>query len=130
MLIKIDFNSETPIYEQLRMQIIEGIARGLLKAGEGLPSVRQLAGDLGINLHTANKAYTQLKADGFIHVHRQKGVVVNPEVRPGVTDEFLAFLEKQLRPLAVEAYCRGMRDKEFRAVVNNIFRLLQNPKEE
>jgi GntR family transcriptional regulator len=129
MLIKIDFSSSTPIYEQLRLQIMEGMARGLLKAGENLPSVRQLAGDLGINLHTVNKAYTQLKTGGFIHVHRQKGVMVNPGVRPGVTNEFITFLEKQLRPLAVEAYCRGMKEEKFCTVAADIFTSLQKPKE-
>ena len=56
MIIRIDQSDEDPIYLQIRDQIIEGIARGELSPGDGLPSVRQLAADLGINLHTVNKA--------------------------------------------------------------------------
>ena len=63
MLIKIDFESDTPLYIQLKRQLIQGIARGQLKQGESLPSVRQLAEDIGINMHTVNKAYNLLKQD-------------------------------------------------------------------
>ena len=51
MILKIDFNSGKPIYIQLKEQIIEGIALGLLKEGESLPSVRQMAEDIGINFY-------------------------------------------------------------------------------
>jgi GntR family transcriptional regulator len=130
MLIKIDFKADTPLYEQLRLQIIEGIARGLLKGGDDLPSVRQLAGDLGINLHTVNKAYGLLKAGGFIQVHRQKGVMVSPAPGPGPTKAYLTLLKKQLRPLAVEAYCRGMQKQELHTIIAAVFKSLQKNTEE
>lgn len=88
MIIQLDMQSELPIYSQLVYQIIEGIAGGELQLGEALPSVRNLAADIGVNLHTVNKAYTLLKQDGYILVHRQKGVVVNPDGMPGLTDDF------------------------------------------
>lgn len=88
MIIQLDMQSELPIYSQLVYQIIEGIASGELQPGEALPSVRNLAADIGVNLHTVNKAYTLLKQDGYILVHRQKGVVVNPDGMPGLTDDF------------------------------------------
>ncbi len=72
MIIKIDLQSEIPIYTQLQNSIIEGIVSGNLKPGEPLPSVRAMASDLGVNMHTVNKAYNFLKQDGFIQVHRQK----------------------------------------------------------
>ncbi len=120
MLIQIDFQSETPIYLQLKNQIIEGIATGKLKPGESLPSVRQLAGDLGINLHTVNKAYNYLRQDGFILIHRQKGVVVNPERVTLVTDEYRLRLINELQPIVTEAYCRGMDEKMFQEVCKEI----------
>ncbi len=57
MFIKIDFESEIPIYIQIKDQIIEGIASGYLDEGESLPSVRQFAKDIGVNMHTVKKAY-------------------------------------------------------------------------
>ena len=56
MLIEIDFNSEEAIYVQLRNQIIVAIATSQLKNGESLPSVRNMADDIGVNMHTVNKA--------------------------------------------------------------------------
>ena len=56
MIIKIDFNSEEAIYTQLCNQIIVGIATAELCEGDSLPSVRQLAEEIGINMHTVNKA--------------------------------------------------------------------------
>src|SRR5690625_6662480 len=66
MYIQLDFESDIPIYEQLKNEIIIGIAKKQLLPGERLPSVRVLAGDIGINLHTVNKAYNQLKNEGFL----------------------------------------------------------------
>ncbi|MDP4093124.1 MAG: GntR family transcriptional regulator [Bacillota bacterium] len=121
MLLELDFQSDVPIYIQLKVQIIEGIATGKLKPGESLPSVRQLAADLGINLHTVNKAYNFLKQDGFLVIHRQKGVVVNPDQSPNVNDEFITRLEGDLRPFAAEAYCRGMTEQQFGEICRNLF---------
>ena len=66
MILEVDFNSEEALYIQLRNQIIVGIATNRLKEGESLPSVRQLAESIGINMHTVNKAYTVLKQEGFV----------------------------------------------------------------
>lgn len=121
MFLKLNFQSEIPIYLQLKTQIIEGIATGKLAPGEPLPSVRQLAADLGINLHTVNKAYNYLKQDGFILVHRQKGVVVNPDSGPKLSGEYLMQLRVDLRPVIAEAVCRGMSKEEFQKIYAEIF---------
>ena len=76
MLIEIDFNSEEALYLQLRNQIIMGIATMELREGDSLPSVRQLAETIGINMHTVNKAYTVLKQEGFVKVDRRRGAVI------------------------------------------------------
>ena len=57
MILEIDFNSDEALYIQLRNQIVIGIATSQLSAGDSLPSVRQLADRVGINMHTVNKAY-------------------------------------------------------------------------
>ncbi|MDR1573532.1 MAG: GntR family transcriptional regulator, partial [Clostridiales Family XIII bacterium] len=71
MLIKIDTYAEKPIYEQLRDNIIVGIASGQLTEGEALPSARNLAADLGVNFHTVNKAYDILRGGGYIVMDRR-----------------------------------------------------------
>ncbi|MFC4304144.1 GntR family transcriptional regulator [Cohnella boryungensis] len=113
MFIELDLQSETPLYEQLINQMIEGIASGALQPGDRLPSVRNLAENLGINLHTVNKSYTLLKQDGFLQVHPKKGVIVHPDTMPGITAEFEAKLFRQLRSLAAEAAVRGMTEEAF-----------------
>ncbi|MCU9593942.1 GntR family transcriptional regulator [Caldibacillus thermolactis] len=113
MMIMIDLQSETPIYMQLKNKIIEGIASKQIQPGDPLPSVRNLAQDLGINMHTVNKAYQLLKQDGFIHIHRQKGVVVNPDGMPKVDASYVTLLKERLRPLISESICRGMDEKEI-----------------
>ena len=71
MLIEIDFSSDEAIYQQLCNQIILGIATSRLSDGEVLPSVRQMADEIGINMHTVNKAYTILRQEGFVKVDRR-----------------------------------------------------------
>lgn len=121
MIIELDMQSDVPIYTQLVHQIIEGIASGRLKPGEPLPSVRNLASDIGVNLHTVNKAYTLLKQDGYIQVHRQKGVVVHPEGMPPVTEDFLNKQLEELRPIVAEAICRGMTQDDLLKTVEQIY---------
>ena len=76
VVITIDQSSRDPIYLQLRAQIIEAIATGELRAGDGLPSVRRLASDLGINLHTVNKAYAVLRDEGYLLMRGRSGAYV------------------------------------------------------
>ena len=74
MIIKINSRSEMPIYLQLRNQIVKGIGKGELEQGEILPTVRQMAADLGVNAMTVSKAYQLLKAEGFIETDRRKNI--------------------------------------------------------
>ena len=76
MFIEIDFNSDEALYLQLRNQIIIGIATSRIQEGDALPSVRQLADTIGINMHTVNKAYSVLKQEGFVKVDRRKGAII------------------------------------------------------
>ena len=66
MLIALDFSSDTPIYLQIRNQIVLGIAEGNLQPGERLPSIRTLSNEAGVNMMTVNKAYQLLKQEGYI----------------------------------------------------------------
>ena len=122
MYIEIDFNSEEALYVQLRNQIILGIATSKLKEGESLPSVRTLAEDIGINMHTVNKAYSALKADGFVRVDRRRGVVVSVDVDKLTT---IAALKGYLKPLVAAAVAKGISCDEVKAVIGEIYEELQ-----
>jgi GntR family transcriptional regulator len=122
VLINLDLESDEPIYTQLKQQIIVGIAKGLLQPGDGLPSVRSLAADIGINLHTVNKAYQQLKQEGFILIHRQKGVVVNPDGVKQADEVDRNKLTKTLHPLIAESVCRGINEDEFLQLCRSLFK--------
>ena len=76
MVIEIDFQSGEALYTQLMNQIILGIATSRLQEGDPLPSVRQLADTIGINMHTVNKAFSLLRQEGFVSIDRRKGAVI------------------------------------------------------
>lgn len=121
MFLTIDFNSDTPIYIQLKQQIIEGIASGEIKEGESLPSVRQMAEDIGINLHTVNKAYTLLKNDSFILMDRRNGAVINKKENM-IQNEYIDKLTEDMTPIVAETFCRGIGEREFLDTCQKIFR--------
>lgn len=128
MLIKLDLESEEPIYIQLKHQIIAGIAKREIIPGDRLPSVRSLAADIGINLHTVSKVYQQLKQEGFILIHRQKGVVVNPEGVEKADGAYKAVLEKKLHPLIAESVCRELDEATFINLCSEIYKEFKNGK--
>lgn len=105
--------AEKPIYIQLKEQIIEGIARKELKPGDDLPSVRVLASDIGINLHTVNKVYQQLKQEDYIQIHRNRGVIIDPNGFAKVDETYRANLKEALRPLIAEAIVHHFSSEEF-----------------
>ena len=80
MRIKLDFNSPEAIYIQLRNQIVMQIAQEQLHEGDSLPSVRGLAGELGVNMHTVNKAYAMLRQEGYLKLDRRKGAVISVQI--------------------------------------------------
>lgn len=121
MFIQLDLESSDPIYIQLQQQIIEGMAKGKLTPGDALPSVRSLASDIGINLHTVNKAYQKLKQEGYILILRQKGVVVNPDGVPQADDAYKEDLSKLLKPYIADGLCRGIGEEEFIQICRNVF---------
>ncbi|WP_455714807.1 GntR family transcriptional regulator [Anaerosporobacter sp.] len=118
MIVRIDFNSEEAIYIQLRNQIILGIASSEFKEGDNLPSVRELAENIGINMHTVNKAYTILKQEGYLKLDRRKGAVISVEA-----DKRKAMLDMMnaLQVVLAEAYCKNITKEEVHEAVDNIF---------
>ena len=118
MILEVDFNSEEALYIQLRNQIIVGIATNRLKEGESLPSVRQLAESLGINMHTVNKAYTVLKHEGFVKVDRRRGAVIAIDA-DRISD--LEQMRESLRVILARASCRNISREEVHALIDEIY---------
>ncbi|CAM2361872.1 GntR family transcriptional regulator [Listeria seeligeri] len=125
MLLAIDLQSDEPIYTQICNQIIEGMAKRELLPGEKLPSVRNLGADIGINFHTVNKAYQILKQEGFIQIHRQKGVVIHPDGVAKADELYFAKLESKLKPLIAEAVVRSVTEEEWGKLSKTIFDEMQ-----
>ena len=118
MVIKIDFQSDEALYIQLRNQIILGIATSTLREGDVLPSVRQLAEDIGINMHTVNKAYSVLRQEGFVTIDRRRGAIVSLDV-----DKLQALdeMQKNLRVLLAKGRCKNITRQEIHDMVDGIF---------
>ncbi|MCM1136779.1 MAG: GntR family transcriptional regulator [Clostridium sp.] len=118
MVIEIDFNSEEALYLQLRNQIILGIASAKFQEGDALPSVRQLADDIGINMHTVNKAYTVLKQEGFVKVDRRKGAVIALDADKLKS---LREMDEALRVILAKGICKGVSREEVYQMIDEIY---------
>ena len=119
MLLEVDFNSDQAIYIQLRNQIIVGIACSDIQDGESLPSVRQLAQILGVNMHTVNKAYAILREEGYLKLDRRKGAVVS--VDDNEKAKQLEELEESLQILVAQAICKGVTREELYQLIGHVY---------
>ena len=117
MFVEIDFESGEALYMQLRNQIILGIANSVLREGDALPPVRQMAGEIGINMHTVNKAYALLREEGYVTIDRRKGAVISAsDCRTEQTDRLCS----QMKILLAEAVCRDLPRKRIHELVDQL----------
>ena len=118
MIIEINFNSDEAIYMQLTNQIIMGIATSRLKDGDALPSVRQLADTIGINMHTVNKAYALLRQEGFVSIDRRRGAVICVEA-----DKVKALeeMKEKLTVALARGSCKNVTRQEVHQLIDEIF---------
>ena len=118
MVIEIDFNSDEAIYVQLMNQIIMGIATSRLQEGDPLPSVRQLADTIGINMHTVNKAYSLLRQEGFVTIDRRRGAIIAIDV-----DKMKALeeMKQNLMVALARGYCKNISRAEVHDLIDEIF---------
>ena len=117
MYIEIDFNSDEAIYMQLRNQIVQGIATNQNQEGESLPSVRQLAESIGINMHTVNKAYHVLRQEGFIRLDRRNGAVIFLEEDKS---QAVRELQETLQVILAKAVCKNISREEIHQLTDAI----------
>lgn len=118
MLIEVDFNSDEAIYIQLCNQIILGIATSVIREGDSLPSVRQLADSIGVNMHTVNKAYGVLKREGYITLDKRRGAVIALDIDKM---EELAEMKRQLQIVLARGCCKNISRQEVHDLVDEIF---------
>ncbi len=118
MTLRIDFDSDEAIYIQLRNQIIIGIAADHIREGDSLPSVRQLAENIGINMHTVNKAYSVLRQEGFIKLDRRRGAVIALNV-----DKIQAIQEmrSELSVILARCICKRVSREEVHELVDEVY---------
>ena len=118
MVIEIDFNSDEAIYVQLMNQIILGIATSRLQEGDPLPSVRQLADTIGINMQTVNKAYSLLRQEGFVTIDRRRGAII------AVDENKIKAMEEMKENLIValaKGCCRNVSRAEVHGLIDEIY---------
>ena len=118
MIIKIDFESDEAIYIQLRNQIIMGIATDRIHEGDSLPSVRQLAENIGINMHTVNKAYSVLRQEGFVKLDRRRGAVIALDIDK---IQSIERLREELSVLLARSVCKNISREEVHDLVDEIY---------
>lgn len=118
MYISIDFNSDEALYLQLRNQIIMAIVKAELQEGENLPSVRETADTVGINMHTVNKAYAVLRQEGYLRLDRRHGAVVAVDL-----DQVKAAMElaETLDLVLAQAICKHVPREDVHDLVDQIY---------
>ncbi|MCL1948856.1 MAG: GntR family transcriptional regulator [Turicibacter sp.] len=119
MIIELEPMSEKPLYEQLILEIKRGIARGQLKPGEALPSVRSLASDIGINMHTVNKVYKYLAEAGILQKVRS-GFCVSTSLPLKPTPKTSAQIRQVVRELVIEKNLYQMSHEEIVSLMGDI----------
>ncbi len=120
MLLTIDLDSPQPIYVQIRNAVVVGIAGGKLKDGDTLPPVRALAAQLGVNLHTVNKAYRMLQLDGFVKILGSRGTVVTAAGGRDSRD-FMEAAAETLKNIVSEAVSRKIPREQLIGLVNRLY---------
>jgi len=121
MFLTVDIDDKRPLYQQIVDGVKELIARGDLREGMTLPSVRQVAGDLGVNLNTIAVAYRELQEEGFLAIRHGAGTVVSSRRARGVEEN---ALRQQLRTPLTQLLLEGLSDREIAAMVRQELELL------
>lgn len=108
--MEINLAGDVPIYRQIYSAIITAIASGKLQEGQSLPTVRRLAEEIGVNMHTVNKAYSLLRSEGYIEMNRRRGAVISP---PGHMQEDIRRISEELRSVAAQALGKNVPREKF-----------------
>lgn len=121
MKIVIQPQGTLAIYEQIVNQLKNAIVTGELKANEALPSIRSLAGDLGVSVITTKRAYEELEKEGLIRSVAGKGFYVCEYNTNYLMEKQLIMLEKRLAEVITEAKQAGLSCEEIKEMVDALF---------
>ena len=116
MWFSIDFSSHVPVYKQIVEKIKMKIAKGELKQGDFLPSVRKLAEDIGVNFNTVSRAYKELSEQGIIEVQRGEGYTVEVENLEDFNNEILSEIKQALK----KALNTGISPNEIKKIFEEV----------
>lgn len=120
MNIFLDYHSRTPIYEQIKEQIVLDISRGVLKKDDQLPSLRQLSAQLSININTVKRALSELEAQGVIYSVAGKGIFIS-----GNAESQNIYLEQSLdavKDALITAKQMGASEEKVAAILKEVFK--------
>ena len=120
-MINIDSRSGKPIYEQIIEKIKENIIKGILKPGDKLPSVRELASIITINPNTISKAYNELERMKAIEVIRGKGTFVVENFKPIMDEEKMREIKEHMKKIIIEAHYIGVDKDTLTDILNEIY---------
>lgn len=119
MEIVIDLESAEPLFAQLITQIKKAVSNDFVKAGDPLPSIRQLANDLDINSKTVAKAYKLLERDSIIQAKGYRGTFVHPDAKQYCETDLSEWAEKHLAKSVSTLKDAGLTDSEIRIAFTN-----------
>ncbi|MGH4051641.1 MAG: GntR family transcriptional regulator [Clostridium sp.] len=120
-MINIDSRSSKPIYEQIIEKIKENIIKGILKPGDKLPSVRELASLITINPNTISKAYNELERMKVIEVIRGKGTFVVENFKPIMDEEKMREIKDHMKKIIIEAHYVGVDREQLIEILSEIY---------
>ncbi len=124
MNIFLDYHSRTPIYEQIKEQIVLDISRGVLKKDDQLPSLRQLSAQLGLNINTVKRALSELETQGVIYTIAGKGIFIS-----GDTESQNIYLQQSLDTIKValvNGKAMGVKREQVEEIINELFKGVEN----
>lgn len=120
-MINIDSRSSKPIYEQIIEKVKENIIKGILKPGDKLPSVRELASIITVNPNTISKAYIELERMKAIEVIRGKGTFVVENFKPIMDEEKMREIREHMKKIIIEAHYIGVDKEKLIDILNEIY---------
>jgi len=126
MLISIDKDDARPLYLQIVIQLKEQICKGTLKQGDELPSVRELADNLGINMHTVRSAYIKLREQGIINLALGRRATIARLKQPDNKKLTEAEITARLQELMTDALLMGLKPDEIQQLLSQQIEELKN----
>ena len=121
LVINIDSRSSKPIYEQIIEKVKENIIKGILKPGDKLPSIRELASVITVNPNTISKAYIELERMKAIEVIRGKGTFVAESFKPIMDEDKMKEIKEHMKKIIIEAHYIGVDKETLIDILNEIY---------